>query len=146
MLTDTARDSQTLAPSKTKGPPSGEPKLNIYGGPRGPRAEFSIKNRSKRAAEFKVHLLVTVMRSALDYLNAVAGYPIHDPVAGVNPAAPIAGKITCKRLGLADTRIPAALDVLDENIDTPQSLPVVLLPIQIIIPCIFIPRSNHPPP
>jgi hypothetical protein len=59
---------------------------------------------------------------------------IHNAVALVNAAAPIAGKITTKRLGFTKALVPVAVNIFQELEDTLEGPAVLFCPIFEVFP------------
>ena len=83
------------------------------------------------------------MGATLDDFDSVLFYPVNDAVAVIYFPAPISAQITSERFWLPNSIIPVPVNVFYEIIYFLQRLPVLALPIQIVLPCIVVPRFLH---
>lgn len=74
------------------------------------------------------------MRAALNDLDDAALNAVDDTVALVNATAPIAGKITTKRLGFTKALVPVAVNIFQELEDTFEGPAVLFCPILEVFP------------
>lgn len=87
-----------------------------------------------------------IMSSALDDLDAILGYAVHDAVLVVDAATPKSAEIPVQGLRLADPTVSVPFNILQELIDSLQGLFVLGLPVQVIRPSIFCEQKfTHPP-
>lgn len=61
--------------------------------------------------------MITVMRSALNNLNAFMTNSINQPIFLVNSSAPESSQVSSERFRFSDADMAVAIDILDQIID-----------------------------
>lgn len=91
-------------------------------------------------------LFIPVMRTALNDEYCAVFYPVDDPVAVVDPSAPVCRKVSAQSLWLANAFVTVPLNILYQQNYPLHSLFILILPVQEVFPCFVRPRFNHHPP
>jgi hypothetical protein len=81
--------------------------------------------------------MASVMITQLSYQNSVFSRPVDNPMLVVDPPRPIAGKAVFERFRFAGSSERIANDLMDKPVDAFEYLPVCLLPVEVILPCVF---------
>lgn len=74
------------------------------------------------------------MVAGLEYLHFLVVSPVHQPMLIIDPARPVAGKVSFQRLGLPDAAERIALDLLNQPRDPHRHLPIRTEPEQEVFP------------
>lgn len=91
------------------------------------------------------YLLIPIMSAALHDLDRVVRDAVNQTVLLVDATAPVPGVIPNQRFRAPDAVMAVTLDIRDQLIDTTEGFLVLLKPIEIIFPGLFMPLLFHLP-
>ena len=85
----------------------------------------------------------TVMAFAGEDFECVSREAENNAVGLVDAYAPPSGKVAAQWLGIADAVGAVAFDALNEHVDASERFRVLPLPVEIVLPGVFVPDLTH---